>query len=167
MIDRLFLAANITQIAAGLAGEHIAAAAVIARGWGCGMCQQEGVDLIAFKEKENYRIQVKSCQLSKSDRRLFFQTGIGRNKRLPTKSDYDILACVSAEQRTVWFQPVACIRDKKITKLPSFFADPLIEAESWQKTLEYLNGNTKQKAVRHNRSRNGAGRDSEFSPANW
>jgi hypothetical protein len=135
----------ITQTASGLAGEHIAAASVLGRGWRVSMSQQDAVDLIAWHPDtgQMLRIQVKSCQASRQgpghrDRRVHFQTGLGGRKRLPSIKDYDILACVSADQRAVWYIPVVSINTKKYTRPCSFFEDPHLESDSWANCLKVL-----------------------------
>ena len=143
---RFFLAdGNISQTSSGLAGEYIAAASVIARGWRVAMAQQDAVDLVAWHPETSavLRIQVKACQASRADdtknrKRLHFQTGIGGNKRMPTRADYDVLACVASEQRTVWFVPVCNIKGKKFTKHTDFFDNPELESESWAYALDVL-----------------------------
>jgi hypothetical protein len=70
---------------------------------------------------------------------VHFQRGLGGKKRLPTLADFDILACVSAEQRTVWYVPVTSVREKKLTRTVDFFVDPELEADSWAKALDVLN----------------------------
>ena len=144
--NRYFMADKvISQTESGLAGEYIAAASVIARGWRVALAQQDSVDLIAWHPdtSEVLRIQVKSCQSSRSDwqgsrNRVHFQTGIGGKKRIPSKHDYDILACVSSEQRTVWFVPVSNIKGKKFTKHTDFFENTELETESWEYALKVL-----------------------------
>lgn len=134
----------ISQTASGLAGEYIAAASVLARGWRVSLAQQDAVDLIAWHPDtgQTVRIQVKSCQASRQGKghkyRVHFQTGLGGKKRLPTIADYDILACVSSEQRAVWYIPVVSINAKKYTKPCTFFEDPHIESDSWANALEVL-----------------------------
>ena len=143
---RFFVADRvISQTESGLAGEYIAAASVIARGWRVALAQQDAVDLVAWHPETSVvlRIQVKACQASRSDdtknrKRLHFQTGIGGKKRIPTRNDYDIMACVAAEQRTVWFVPVINIRGKKFTKHTDFFDNPDLESDSWAVALDVL-----------------------------
>ena len=144
MLSNLFIAdLKITQTASGLAGEHIAACSVIARGWRVAMAQQDAVDLIAWHPESGttLRIQVKACQCSRQGegrKRVHFQTGLGGQKRLPTLSDFDILACVSSDQRTVWYIPVTSIREKKLTRNITFFSNPELERESWSDALDTL-----------------------------
>ena len=157
----------ISQTASGLAGEYIAAASVLARGWRVSLAQQDAVDLIAWHPDTGYtlRIQVKACQASRQGgghkHRVHFQTGLGGNKRMPTIRDYDILACVSSEQRAVWYIPVVSINTKKYTRPITFFEDPDLESDSWAKAVEIINEtNAKSPSMHNNRSRGRAGRDS-------
>ena len=137
---------NLSHTESGLMGEYIAAASVMARGWRVAMAQQDSVDLIAWHPETSVvlRIQVKACQASKGGDsrykkdRLRFQMGLGATKRLPTRRDFDILACVSSEQRTVWYIPVTDVDMKKITKSTGFYANPELETESWQRCLDIL-----------------------------
>ena len=142
----------ISHTESGMIGEYIAAAAVISRGWRVAMAQQDSVDLVAWHPETSVvlRIQVKACQASRQDesnksrKRVRFQTGLGGNKRIPTKKDYDILACVSSEQRAGWFLPVTDIAGKKITRHTDFFENPDLESDSWARCLKILridNGN--------------------------
>lgn len=157
----------ISQTASGLAGEYIAAASVLARGWRVSLAQQDAVDLIAWHPETGYtlRIQVKACQASRQGpghkQRVHFQTGLGGNKRMPTLKDYDILACVSSEQRAVWYIPVVSINAKKYTRPTSFFDDPDLESDSWAKAVEIINeASAKSQTVYHNKRRGRDGRDS-------
>lgn len=145
-LSRTFIADGVlSHTASGLAGEYIAAASILARGWRVSLAQQDAVDLIAWHPEtvQTLRVQVKACQASRQDRghkhRVHFQTGLGGNKRMPTRKDYDILACVSSEQRAVWFQAVTSVQAKKYTKPISFFNDPDLESTSWAKAVEIIN----------------------------
>lgn len=149
---------TLSQTSSGLAGEHIAAASVIARGWRVAMAQQDAVDLIAWHPEtgQTLRIQVKACQASRQGgghtHRVHFQTGLGGRKRLPTLSDFDILAMVSTEQRVVWYLPVTSVNVKKYTRPISFFETPSLESDSWASALEIINEtNSKSQTVHHNK----------------
>ena len=48
-----------SQTTTGLIGEYIAAGVVLSLGWRVSMCQQDKVDLVAWKEDEYIRIQVR------------------------------------------------------------------------------------------------------------
>ena len=158
---------TLSQTTSGLAGEHIAAASVIARGWKVAMAQQDAVDLVAWHPDtgQMMRVQVKACQASRQDsghkHRVHFQTGLGGKKRLPTIADYDILAMVSTEQRVVWYLPVTSINVKKFTKHTTFFEAPDLESDSWASAVEIINEtNPKSQTVHNNKrgSRNGSNR---------
>jgi hypothetical protein len=144
--DRFIADVVLSNTKSGLVGEYIAAAAVLCRGWRVAMAQQDSVDLVAWHPNTSavLRIQVKSCQASRQieggrvRNRVHFQTGLGGKKRLPTEADYDILACVSSEQRTVWFIPIGSVTNKKIKRHTDFFDDPDLERDSWAKCLEVL-----------------------------
>ena len=138
---------DITHTTAGLVGEHIVSAAILQQGWGCAMAQADGMDLIAWNKKTGQKVlvQVKSCQFSRTTRNsLQFQCGMGgvkdssgtKRKRLPNKSDFDILALVSSEHRACFFMAVDEISKFKISKPPSFFLDPHLESDSWKAAIE-------------------------------
>ena len=166
-LTKRFIADGVlTQTASGLAGEYIAAASILARGWRVSLAQQDAVDLIAWHPDSGctLRIQVKACQASRQGKghkhRVHFQTGLGGNKRMPTLMDYDILACVSSEQRAVWYVPVTAINSKKYTRPTSFFDDPDLESDSWAKAVETINeANAKSQTVYHNKRGGRNGRD--------
>ena len=141
-----FVADNIiSQTASGLAGEYITAASIIARNWRVALASQDAVDIICWNPTDgtSLRVQVKSCQASrqqdKGGKRVSFNLGLGGTKRLPTLADYDILALVSSEQRTVWYLPVTDVDKKKLNKPVTFFEDPHLESDSWQRAVEIIN----------------------------
>lgn len=138
---RYVAVSDLSHTSSGQVGEHIAAAAILQRGWGVALASQDSVDLVAWNKETGQRllIQVKSAQISRGNRRkLEFQLGLGGKKRLPTKHDFDIMALVSSEQRVVYFMPVTAINQKKMNKLPEFFERPDIEVDSWHKSIEEL-----------------------------
>ena len=164
----------LSQTASGLAGEHICAASIIARGWRVAMSAQDAVDIICWhpQTSEMLRVQVKACQASRQQAkksRLSFNLGLGGTKRLPTLADYDILACVSSEQRTVWFLPVTDVQVKKLNKPCTFFETPDLESDSWARAVEIINEqkHTQQTAMRNNKHRGRAGSNGVISPSNW
>jgi len=154
---------SIGHTVAGQIGEHIAAAAILQQGWGVALATQDSVDLVAWNKDTGQRllIQVKSAQLSRGNcGKLEFQLGLGGNKRLPTRYDFDIIALVSSEQRACYFLPVTAIRQKKMNKLPGFFENPELEADSWLKSIEELYYEpTEQKTLRDHRHRSRTGSD--------
>lgn len=164
----------LSQTASGLAGEYICAASIIARGWRVAMSAQDAVDIICWhpETSDMLRVQVKACQASRQQSkksRVSFNLGLGGTKRLPTLSDYDILACVSSEQRTVYYLPVTDVQVKKLNKPASFFETPDLESDSWARAVEIINEEryTKQATMRNNLNRRRSSSDRELSPINW
>lgn len=136
----------ISQTSSGLAGEYITAASIIARGWRVALAAQDAVDIICWHPDtgQSLRVQVKACQASRQQdkrNRVSFNIGIGGTKRLPSKLDFDILALVSSEQRTVYYLPVNDIKVKKINKPVTFFETPDLEADSWARAVEIVSKN--------------------------
>ena len=132
---------KLSNSTAGLVAEYLAAASILQRGWGVALASQDSVDLVAWNKDTGQRflVQVKSCQLSRGNKyRLEFNVSIGGDKRLPKRSDFDIMALVSVEQRSVFFLPVTSIKIKRMNRKPSFFDNPDLEEDSWQKTIEEL-----------------------------
>lgn len=163
---------TLSQTTSGLAGEYIAAASVLARGWRVALAQQDAVDLVAWHPDtgQMMRVQVKACQASRQDsghkHRVHFQTGLGGKKRLPTIADYDILAMVSTEQRVVWYLPVTSINVKKFTKHTTFFEAPDLESDSWASAVEIINEtNPKSQTVHNNKRRRRHGSDRKLLPS--
>lgn len=165
----MYISEKITHTTAGLVGEHIATAAILQRAWGCAMTQQDGFDLIAVNGRESYRVQVKSCALSFRPRQSCqFIIGIGKSKRLPTREDWDIIALVSSEQRSVIFKPLWDAQQSKLT-IPASYFTAEAEIESWEKTIRDLRNEkefTKPPSLRHNKSGDGSGRHRIVSPPN-
>lgn len=172
MNKRHIASRGLTNTTYGLIGEHIAAAAILAIGWKCAMAQMDGVDLVAWNDETGQKllIQVKSGQESVQKRSsIAFQIGIGgvkqpngtKKKRLPTTGDFDILALVSSEQRTVFFMSVTDVKSQKITKQSWVFEDADVEVDSWNLAVEKFNEtNTKQTTLRNVRNRGGSGSNS-------
>lgn len=139
-----FIGEPVTNTTAGLIGEHIAASAILQRGWSAALCQQDGYDIIATLGLENYRVQVKACALSNrrsggkpNAKTLQFPVGIGRKKRMPTREDFDILCLVSSETRACLFMPIIGLNKQKLTKSIHLFS-PEGEIDSWDATIKVL-----------------------------
>ena len=141
MESKYIASVRLSNSTAGLVAEYLAAASILQRGWGVALASQDSVDLVAWNKDTGQRflVQVKSCQLSRGNKyRLEFNVSIGGDKRLPRRSDFDIMALVSVEQRTVFFMPAASIKVKRMNRTPAFFENPDLEADSWRKTIEEL-----------------------------
>ena len=158
----------LSQTTSGLAGEYIAAASVLARGWRVAMAQQDAVDLSSVASRYRQYDAGTSQGLSGFSTRemgiatvSIFRQGLGGKKRLPTIADFDILAMVSTEQRVVWYLPVTSVNLKKYQRPISFFETPNLESDSWASAVEIINEtNPKSQAVHNNKrgSRNGSNR---------
>ncbi|MEL0116909.1 MAG: group I intron-associated PD-(D/E)XK endonuclease [Pelagibacteraceae bacterium] len=134
-----------SQTTTGLIGEHFAAGIVLSLGWRVSMCQQDKVDLLAWKEDEFIRIQVKTAQLSgEKDARIpvyHFQFGAGRTgKTLGSKKDYDILCLIAYDVRKALFMPVTEVLQYSKRMSPKLFDAPKAELYSFNKALAAVRG---------------------------
>ena len=124
----------------GLIGEYYAAGVLLSLGWRVSLCQQDKVDLLAWKDNEYIRIQVKTARLSgEKDARApvyHFQFGSGqKNKILPNEKDYDILCCVGLEHRKAVFMSIQQVQQKSKRMSPQLFDAPKAELHSFNKAL--------------------------------
>ena len=134
-----------SSIKSGRIAEYFACGAIEDLGWKTSLCQQEGVDLIAFKDNEFIRVQVKGSNLKKSLRNngLQFMMGLGTNKRFPNSQDYDIACMVSIYHRKCWFVHVCNIQRKTIRRPKAFYQNNDLEFESWEKAVDIFRENKK------------------------
>jgi hypothetical protein len=134
----------ISETTSGLAAEYIAAASILELGWRVSLAQQDRVDLVAWKDGQFLRIQVKGSNLRYNKGHsagYHFQLGCGSKKKtLPSKDDYDVIALVAIPARRVLFFPVETVQQYTKRATPRRFEYPDIEADSWNKTLEMING---------------------------
>lgn len=131
----------LTATATGLLGEHIAAAAIISvGGWGVGMTQQDGVDLLAWKDNLYIRVQVKAARPYHYNKNNYhFQLGAGSKKKiLPSVKDYDMVALVGVDHRRVRFLATEQIQQytKRITY--RWFENPENEVDSFNHAIEII-----------------------------
>ena len=124
----------------GLIGEYIAAAVVLSLGWRVSLAQQDKVDLVAWKDDEYIRIQVKTAKMSTYEARrspsYHFQLASGcKNKVLPSERDYDILCCVGFDHRKALFLPIQQLHQKTKRMSPQLFDAPKAELHSFNKAL--------------------------------
>ena len=134
-----------SSIVSGRIAEYFACGAIEDLGWKTSLCQQEGVDLIAFKDNEFIRVQVKGSNLKRSLRNngLQFMMGLGTNKRFPNSNDYDIACMVSIYHRKCWFVHVCNIQRKSIRRPKAFYQNTELEYESWEKAVDIFKKNKK------------------------
>ncbi len=131
---------KMSETTIGLTGEYYAAGIVLSLGWRVSMCQQDRVDLLAWKDDEFIRIQVKTASLLlQKGKRLpsyHFQFGHGRkNKIIGSVRDYDILCCVGYQHRKAVFLPISEVQQKSKRMSPQLFDEDKTEFYSFNKSL--------------------------------
>lgn len=131
-----------SETTTGLIGEYIAASAILSMGWRVSLCQQDRVDLLAWKDDVYIRVQAKTASLlcDKDGRspRHHFQLGHGcKAKHLPTKDDYDVCCLVSPDARRCLFMPVTSVRQYSMRLSASRFHAEA-EAESWHRAIDVI-----------------------------
>lgn len=138
----------ITETTTGLIAEYIAAAAILELGWRCSMAQQDRVDLVAWRDQQFLRIQVKGSgsriEMGKPSGYQFQLAGGSKKNKLPCRDDYDVVALVAIPARRVLFYPVEAIQQYTKRATIRRFEDPDIEIDSWAKTLEVINARCKR-----------------------
>ena len=110
------------------------------------LAQQDKVDLVAWKDDEYIRIQVKAAKMSLEKGRrtpsYHFQIGSGcKTKTVPNERDYDILCCVGYDHRKALFLPVQQVQQKTKSLSPQLFDDPKAELHSFNKALATIRAN--------------------------
>ena len=127
------------EVSTGRIGELIAAGIIEELGWQTAFCQQNGVDIICWKDNTFYRCQVKSSTFHRDTRgRLQFHFGMGGKKRRPTPKDYDFACLVSVPQRKAYFMPIQKINQLSMSRNKGFFENPTLEQDSFEKTIRWL-----------------------------
>jgi len=124
----------------GRIAEYIAGASLEEQGFSTTFCQQDGMDILCFKDKNYYRVQVKGSLLRKKKGYLHhqFNLALGGNKRLPNIEDYDFCALVSLYARRCFYMPVESMKNYTLRKTLRFFDNRYIEEESLTKTLDII-----------------------------
>jgi hypothetical protein len=133
---------SLRETATGLMGEFIAASAVMAQGWSVSLCQQDGLDLVAFKDDCFIRIQVKTVNLTKAtpgkSRCYHFNCGKGSSgKRILNVGDCDVLALCNPDSRLVLWMPIqqVCFKSRRVS--PDAFTRRA-EMDTWDRTIEKI-----------------------------
>lgn len=136
----------------GLIGEMYASGIIMALGLGFKVthCPQDHVDLVAWKDDEFFRIQVKTAKISgEKDRRLptyHFQFGHGQSmKHIGTVENYDILCCVAFDIRQALFLPVSEVLQYSKRLSPELFDAPKSEIETFSQAVDEVRRLRKQK----------------------
>jgi len=133
---------EVAETTKGLIGEYICASALLELGWKVSMAQQNSVDLIAWKDNEYLRIQVKSSTLrlekSRITRIYHFNNGSGRKKRIKGVESYDILAHVGIDNRRCVFNATEQIQTLSKRYRKEYFENNDIEYFSFEKALQIV-----------------------------
>tara|TARA_X000001382_G_scaffold31441_1_gene20399 strand:- start:468 stop:902 length:435 start_codon:yes stop_codon:yes gene_type:complete len=124
----------------GRIAEYIAGASLEEQGFSTAFCQQDGIDIFAFKDDHFYRVQVKGSLLRKTKGYLHhqFQLGIGGTKRKPDINDYDLCALVSLYERRCFYLPIEKLNTQTIRKTLKVFENKNIEEETLKESLKII-----------------------------
>lgn len=127
----------------GLIGEYICAVSLLELGWKVSMAQQDSVDLLAWKENQYLRVQVKSATLRLEKSRItaiyHFNNGSGRNKKVKGVESYDILAHVGINHRRVVFNATEQVQVLSQRYRKEYFEKNDVEYFSFEKALQIVN----------------------------
>ena len=124
----------------GTAGEHLTCSVLFGFGWSPSIIDAEGMDIVAVKNQDVLRIQVKSTQKPNDNWSYQWQVSKSLPKRPLTIQDCDIVACVALDIRKIAFFHIQTI-DKQITRRLSaskISADDM-EALTWKEALSLTN----------------------------
>ena len=134
----------------GRIAEYIAGASLEEQGFSTAFCQQDGIDLFAFKDEHFYRVQVKGALLRKNKGYLHhqFQLGLGGNKRKPTIYDFDLCVLVSLYERRCLYLPVEKITGRTIRKTLRIFKNKNLEEETLKESLTIIHKRKDRKKIK-------------------
>lgn len=105
-------------------------------GWVPTMVDAEGMDIVAIRNQEIVRIQVKSTLKRLDGYSYQWQVNKGLQKRSLTEEDCDVVACVALDLRKIVFYPISII-SKQITRRMALskMVAPNLEEDSWETAL--------------------------------
>ena len=133
----------VAETTKGLIGEYICAVSLLGLGWKVSMAQQDSVDLLAWKENQYLRVQVKSATLRLEKSRItaiyHFNNGSGRNKKVKGVESYDILAHVGIDHRRVVFNATEQVQVLSQRYRKEYFEKNDVEYFSFEKALQIVN----------------------------
>ena len=134
----------------GRIAEYIAGASLEEQGFSTAFCQQDGIDLFAFKDEHFYRVQVKGSLLRKQNNYFFhqFQLGLGGNKRTPDVNDFDFCMLVSLYARRCFYMPVENIVTRTTRKTLRVFDNKNLEEETLKETLKIIHNRKYRKKLK-------------------
>ena len=120
----------------GTAGEHLTCSVLFLFGWSPAIIDAEGVDVLAVRNQEILRIQVKSTKKSLDGYSYQWQVSKSIPKRSLSVDDCDIVACVALDIRKLVFFHINDLNEQ-ITRrvLISKMKSDDIETQSWEEAL--------------------------------
>lgn len=127
----------------GTIGEYICAVRMLKSGIPCKVVNFETTDVVGYHEDRLIRIQVKSSTLKKnrpaSRNGYQFNLGVGgKQKRVMTSADCDVIALVAIEQEQVIFFPQEKLQQKTKRLSPKRFDNDDVCLSSWNRTMSHL-----------------------------
>jgi len=133
----------LSELDTGKIGEYICALRMLKSGISCQIANFEALDIIAYHEDRLIRIQVKSSTLKKNGSAPLngyqFNLGIGgKQKRVMTSADCDVIALVAIEQEQVIFYPQDRLPQKTKRLSPKRFDNNDVCLSSWNRTMSHL-----------------------------
>jgi hypothetical protein len=120
----------------GTAGEHLVCSVLFGFGWSPSIIDAEGMDIVAVRNQDILRIQVKSTLKPLDEWSYQWQTSKSKPKRSLTIEDCDIVACVALDVRRIVFFSIDIISKQMTRRMPkSKILSPTIEEDSWETAL--------------------------------
>jgi len=124
----------------GAAGEYLACSIICGYGWSASLVDTEGYDIIAIRNGDIMRVQVKTTRSAQRDGQGYqWQVCKGSPKVTLTVKDCDAVALVALDVRKIAFFPVNEV-EGQLTKRVSAntMLSPGHENDSWETALSYL-----------------------------
>jgi len=120
----------------GTAGEHLVCSVLFGFGWSPSIIDAEGMDIVAVKNQDILRIQVKSTLKTIDSWSYQWQVSKSLPKRPLTIEDCDIVACVALDMRKIVFFHIDTISKQVTRRIPrsKMIADD-IEQRTWKEAL--------------------------------
>jgi hypothetical protein len=119
----------------GRVGEFIAAARIEMAGWRAVPAAADGVDLVAMRDDRVVRVQVKATSILIGATRYQFSTSRGRDRRVLSRDDCDVVSLVCTDIGRCIFRRVEDV-PLKTTTIQLCVMTAEAEAASFQKSFE-------------------------------
>jgi len=120
----------------GTAGEHLTCSVLFTFGWSPSIIDAEGMDIIAVRNQDIIRVQVKSTLKTNDKHGYQWQVSKSLPKKALTIDDCDIVACVALDLRKIAFFPIDEITKQLTRRMAlSKMLSPSIEEDTWETAL--------------------------------